>query len=272
MGFMKLEELALEIVQIAKKAGDVIMDVYDNYDDIGVQQKLDDSPLTLADQRANDVILDGLRELSVQYPIVSEENKAIPYSDRKAYEYLWIVDPLDGTKEFIKRNGEFTVNIALIKNGRSILGVIYAPALDLAYWAVDGIGTFKEIEGTYQQIHASSFDPSQSAIKIVCSRSHLNDATQACVNAFDQPELVPTGSSLKIALLAEGTADFYPRMGPTMEWDIAAAQIILEAAGGSLLRADNHTPLSYNRPDMLNPSFIAFGKVDRSSLLKKLPI
>lgn len=269
---MELKELALEIVQIAKKAGDVIMDVYDNYDNIGVQQKADDSPLTLADQKANDVIMQGLQNLSILYPIVSEENKAIPYAERKGYERLWIVDPLDGTKEFIKRNGEFTVNIALIENGRSILGVIYAPAMDLTYWAVDGIGSFKEVDGHYQSIQASSFTPDQSNVRIVCSRSHLNDATQACVDAFDQPELVATGSSLKIALLAEGVADFYPRMGPTMEWDIAAAQIILEEAGGSLIRVDDKSSLAYNREDMLNPSFLAFGQADTKALLTKLSI
>lgn len=269
---MELKELAQEIVAIAKKAGDAIMDVYDNYENIGVQQKADDSPLTLADQKANDVIMEGLKNLSVQYPIVSEENKAIPYDERKNYSKLWIVDPLDGTKEFIKRNGEFTVNIALIKNGRSILGVIYVPAMNLTYWAADGIGSYKEVDGAFQKITASTFTPNQTEVKIVCSRSHLNEATQACVDAFDKPQLVPTGSSLKIALLAEGVADFYPRMGPTMEWDIAAAQIVLEEAGGSIIRVDDKTPMAYNRADMLNPSFLAFGKVDQEVLLSQLSI
>jgi len=269
---MELKELALEIVKIAKEAGAAIMDVYDNSVDIGIQQKADDSPLTLADQKANDIIMDGLKNLPVDYPIISEENKTIPYKERKHYHKLWIVDPLDGTKEFIKRNGEFTVNIALIENGRSILGVIYAPAMDLTYWAVDGLGSYKQVHGTYETIKAAAFSPDQSNVKIVCSRSHLNAATQACVDAFDQPELVPTGSSLKIAFLAEGIAHFYPRMGPTMEWDIAAAQIILEEAGGSVIRVDDRSPLAYNREDMLNPSFLAFGRTNKNSLLSKLSI
>lgn len=271
-GDMELNDLALEVVSIAKKAGAAIMDVYDNYADIGVQQKSDDSPLTLADQEANDVIMAGLQKLSIQYPIVSEENKAIPYHVRKAYDRLWIVDPLDGTKEFIKRNGEFTVNIALIEGGRSILGVIYAPAMDLTYWAAKGVGSFKEVSGQYERITAASFTTDQTQVKVVCSRSHLNDATQACVDVFDQPELVPTGSSLKIALLAEGVAHFYPRMGPTMEWDIAAAQIILEEANGTLIRVDDKSNLAYNREDMLNPSFLAFGQTDVSALLEKLAL
>jgi len=269
---MELRELAIEIVKIAKAAGAVIMDVYDNYEDIGVQQKSDDSPLTLADKKANDIIMEGLAKLSVQYPIVSEENKAIPYSERHAYNRLWIVDPLDGTKEFIKRNGEFTVNIALIENGRSILGVIFAPALNLTYWAADKLGSYKEVNGQFEQIEASTFTPNQPEIRIVCSRSHLNDATKACVDVFHEPQLIPTGSSLKIAYIAEGVADFYPRMGPTMEWDIAAAQVILEEAGGGVLRVDDKTTLTYNREDMLNPSFLAFGQVDKNALLSKLDI
>jgi len=269
---MDLSILAEQIVQISKDAGDVIMDVYNNYEDIGVQQKNDDSPLTLADQKANDVIMAGLKSLNVQYPIISEENKAIPYDQRKDYNRLWIVDPLDGTKEFIKRNGEFTVNIALIENGRVILGVIYAPAMDLTYWAAEGHGSFKEVNGQFEKIMASKFSSTDKAIKVVCSRSHLNDATQKVVDAFDQAELVPTGSSLKIALLAEGAADFYPRLGPTMEWDIAAAQIILEAAGGALIRVDDKTTMKYNREDMLNPSFLAFGQTDQSALISKIGV
>lgn len=269
---MDLGILAEQIVKISKDAGDAIMDVYNNYEDIGVQQKKDDSPLTLADQKANDVIMAGLKLLEVQYPIISEENKAIPYEERKDYDRLWIVDPLDGTKEFIKRNGEFTVNIALIEKGRVILGVIYAPAMDLTYWAAEGHGSFKEIDGKFEKIMASQFSPTDKAIKVVCSRSHLNETTQNVVDAFDQAELVPTGSSLKIALLAEGTADFYPRLGPTMEWDIAAAQIILEAAGGSLIRVDDKSTMQYNREDMLNPSFLAFGQTDQSALITQIGV
>ena len=269
---MELKDLALQIVTIAKQAGAEIMEVYDHYQDIGVQHKSDNSPLTIADQKANDIIVAGLKGLAIQYPIISEENKAIPFEERQSFTRVWMVDPLDGTKEFIKRNGEFTVNIALLEEGKSILGVIYAPALNLTYWAAQGVGAFKEEDGGFVSISAHEFNLDQKGVRIVCSRSHLNTATQACVDAFEEPKLVPTGSSLKIALVAEGAADFYPRLGPTMEWDIAAAQVILEEAGGTLVELVNHLPLKYNRADMLNPHFLAFGKTDVEKLFNKVSL
>ncbi len=258
--------LAKEVAKIAKKAGDAIMKIYDNSDDFQVQQKADESPLTIADQAANEVICRGLENLKVKFPIISEENKSIDFQERKKYSHYWLVDPLDGTKEFIKRNGEFTVNIALIKNQRPVLGVVYAPVLDEMYFAVKNEGAFLEKENVTSlnsrqatQLHASVFSKKDKDLGVVCSRSHLNEATQNFVDKLDQPELVATGSSLKFLILAKGEAHLYPRLAPTMEWDTAAAQIILEEAGGKVLHAETNEPLLYNKENLLNPHFIASG-------------
>ncbi len=253
--------LAKEVAKIAKKAGEAIMKIYDNLDDFQVQQKADESPLTIADQAANDVICQGLENLNVKYPIISEENKSIDFQVRKNYPHYWLVDPLDGTKEFIKRNGEFTVNIALVENQRPVLGVVYAPVLDEMYFAVKNQGAFLEKENVTIQLHTSIFSKKDKNLGVVCSRSHLNEATQKFVDELDQPELVATGSSLKFLILAKGEAHLYPRLAPTMEWDTGAAQIILEEAGGEVLHAETKEPLLYNKEILLNPYFIAMGKM-----------
>jgi 3'(2'), 5'-bisphosphate nucleotidase len=205
-----------DVIAIAKEAGDAIMQVYKQ--DFEVEYKQDNSPLTLADKNANDIIEDGLNQLSVNFPILSEEGDDIPYEDRKHWEYFWLVDPLDGTKEFVKKNGEFTVNIALIHKDTPVLGVVYAPALDMCYWAKKGKGAFKDGQKLpIKTVHQ------RNTYKIVASRSHMSDETQAFIDAIDtqkEKELISIGSSLKICLVAEGEADIYPRLGPTMEWDI----------------------------------------------------
>ena len=253
-------KLAKEVAKIAKKAGEAILKIYNEADDFQIQQKSDDSPLTLADQSANKVICDALEKLDVQYPIISEENKAIPYAERKDFEYYWLVDPLDGTKEFIKRNGEFTVNIALIHQQRSVMGVVYAPVLDEMYYAVKGQGAHLEKDGKTIQLRAAHFTQKDKNLGVVCSRSHLNEGTENFVKALDEPELVATGSSLKFLILATGKAHLYPRLAPTMEWDTGAAQIVLEEAGGKVLQADSGEPLLYNKENLLNPFFIAYGE------------
>lgn len=255
---MDKRELAQEVVQIARHAGAAIMAIYGKAD-FGVELKSDESPLTLADQAANEVICRALEKLPVQYPIISEENKAVPYETRKAYDYHWLVDPLDGTKEFIKRNGEFTVNIALIHQGRPVLGVVYVPCFNEAYWGAEGEGAFLEINGEATRLEAPSFQLSDEGLNVVCSRSHLNEATQAFVNGLNNPDLVPTGSSLKFLIIAKGQAHVYPRLGPTMEWDTAAAQAVLEQAGGSVISEETQSPLQYNKENLLNPHFIAYG-------------
>ncbi|MBK6620095.1 MAG: 3'(2'),5'-bisphosphate nucleotidase CysQ [Saprospirales bacterium] len=257
---MDLRALSGKVVHLAREAGEAIMDIYQREGDWEVEQKADHSPLTLADRRSNELICKGLEQLPGHYPIISEENKTIPYEERKSFEYCWMVDPLDGTKEFIKRNGEFTVNIALIHENRPILGVVHVPVTGATFWAAKGEGAHWTNGSHEEPIHAASFLPSAPHLKIIASRSHLNPETEAYVALYKEPTLVSRGSSLKFMLLAEGEAHVYPRLAPTMEWDTAAAQIILEEAGGSVLEADSQLPLTYNKPNLLNPFFIAYGK------------
>jgi len=253
-------ELVQEVIIIARKAGEAIQKIYSASEGIEIEKKADDSPLTIADRTANKIICDGLDDLSVQYPIISEENKEIPYAERKGFEYCWLVDPLDGTKEFIKRNGEFTVNIALIYRERIIMGVVYASDLDEMYWAIEGKGAFQVVDGKNQRLEAKDFTMKDSGLKVVCSRSHLNEETQSFVNQLSNPELVATGSSLKFIIIAAGNAHVYPRLAPTMEWDTGAAQIILEEAGGAVIDHNTKKPLRYNKENLRNPSFVAYGK------------
>jgi 3'(2'), 5'-bisphosphate nucleotidase len=259
---MSTLELAKEIGRIARRAGAAVMEVYEQGDNLEIERKQDESPLTLADRRANKVICEGLEQLEVRYPIVSEENKSIPYGERRHFVDSWLVDPLDGTKEFIKRNGEFTVNIALVHRGELTLGVVYAPCLDELYWAVRGQGAFLEKNGEATRLHAATFSMDDPGLRVVCSRSHLNEGTQAFIDALNEPEKVSRGSSLKFLILARGEAHLYPRLAPTMEWDTGAAQIVLEEAGGKVVEAETRTPLRYNKENLLNPHFIAYGRVE----------
>ncbi|NNF22667.1 MAG: 3'(2'),5'-bisphosphate nucleotidase CysQ [Saprospiraceae bacterium] len=254
---IKLEESIERVVTIAIEAGNRIMDIYNNEEDFQVDAKADNSPLTIADREANEIICNGLNQLDPVWPIVSEENKSIPFEERKDFEYLWMVDPLDGTKEFIKRNGEFTVNIALIKNNRVIAGVVYAPALEECYYAIEGQGATKITNGQRTRLKANSYSNSEAGLGIVCSRSHLNEATASFIDAYNEPIKVSKGSSLKFLILASGGAHIYPRLAPTMEWDTAAAQIILEESGGKVLIAGTEDPVVYNKENLLNPHFIA---------------
>ena len=255
----EINKLIESVLPIAIEAGAKIMEIYDDVDNFDIESKKDNSPLTRADTEANTIICDNLKKLSPEIPIISEENKSIPYSERKGYEYCWMVDPLDGTKEFIKRNGEFTVNIALIYNNKSIGGVVYAPVMDELYYAVKGSGAYRIKNDTKNKLASTLYYKTEKALSIVCSRSHLNDATQSFIDGYDNPIKVAKGSSLKFLILASGDAQVYPRLAPTMEWGTAAAHIILEEAGGKIVRADNNQPLAYNKEDLLNPHFIATG-------------
>lgn len=249
-----------QIIRIAREAGDAIMEVYRG--DIDVQRKADNSPLTMADLAAHHVIESQLRLLTPELPILSEESASIPYSERQQWKRYWLVDPLDGTREFIKRNDEFTVNIALIDEDRSLMGVVYAPAMDILYFAGQGFGTFKQAKGEpATRIAARPLNP--AALTIAGSRSHAGDRMQSFLQRVSEklssPESISLGSSLKICLVAEGRADLYPRLGLTSEWDTAAAQCVLEQAGGHLLEW-NGQALRYNRKDsLLNPEFLACG-------------
>jgi len=257
---MKYSDFAPELMDIARRAGAAIMEIYTSEDsDFGVEAKSDDSPLTKADSLANMVICEALEKMTQRFPVISEENKAVDYETRKEYDHYWLVDPLDGTKEFIKKNGEFTVNIALVHEQRVVFGVVYAPVLDEMYWAAKDEGAFLIQNDEKQQLTAASFGMNDRALRVVCSRSHLNEGTQKFVDALTEPELVAKGSSLKFLILASANAELYPRLAPTMEWDTAAAQIVLEEAGGKVLQADTKTPLLYNKENLLNPHFIAYG-------------
>lgn len=250
-----------QLIEIVKKAHREILAVYES-EDLGVDYKSDESPLTAADQAANAIICEGLDRLPENYPVISEENKAVAYEIRKNYPRYWLVDPLDGTKEFIRRNGEFTVNIALVQQEAPVFGIVGVPVSGEIYWAAKGSGAWKmDAFGKKQKIVASSFTMDDPGLTVVASRSHLNEATATYIGQLKDPELLSRGSSLKLLALATGEAQLYPRLAPTMEWDIAAAQIILEEAGGKVCRHSDNQPLNYNKPDLLNPSFVAYGKL-----------
>lgn len=245
------------IIEIAIRAGHSILEIYNQ--DFDVEIKSDLSPLTLADKHANAIIIEALNILTPEIPIISEENKLIDYTERKSWTKCWIVDPLDGTKEFINKNGEFTVNIALVENGIPVLGVVHVPAQNSTYYAEKNKGSFKIEKGQTISLRISVL-AENGILKIVGSRSHQTPELLAYVEEqkgkFKNVEFVAAGSSLKFCLLAEGKADVYPRLGPTMEWDTCAGQIVATEAGAEVLRFDNNEPLLYNRENLLNPFFI----------------
>lgn len=252
-------------IQASIEAGNAIMEVYAK--EIDVEIKDDKSPLTQADKNANDVINSYL--IDTKIPIISEENKQLNYSQRKDWEYCWIVDPLDGTKEFIKRNGEFTVNIALIKNGTPLLGVIYVPVSKTLYYTSDNTSKSFKIDLENEDLtldtifkNSKEINPTitnDKLVRIVGSRSHLNDDTKDFISKIEknkETEIVSKGSSLKFCLVAEGEADIYPRFAPTMEWDTAAGQAICQAAGVKVIDNNTNLPLKYNKENLLNPYFL----------------
>lgn len=254
-------KLANDVAQIARRAGAAILSVYANVDVMPVQLKSDDTPLTLADKAANDIIISGLMQLEERCPIVSEEIAEIPYAERRAYPSFWMVDPLDGTKEFLKRNGEFTVNIAMIENELPTIGVVYVPVTDELYWAVAGEGAYVECKGTKSRLTAAAFNMEDKGLNVVCSRSHLNDETRAFISNLKEPNLVEKGSALKFLILAKGEAHLYPRMGLTSEWDTCAPQLILEEAGGKVVDWETGERMRYNKKSLLNHHFVAYGRV-----------
>lgn len=262
-----MDKLLQIAITAALAAGEKILEIYnDPSADFQVEKKSDNSPLTVADRKSNEVIMEHLK--SSPYPVVSEENKTIPYEERKAWTTLWIVDPLDGTKEFIKRNGEFTVNIALVYHGTPILGVIYVPVKKELYYGTLKGGAYKVTDIAF--IPGMDFDKMEkvplpqerqrNAFIVVASRSHMSPETENYINrlktSHSQVELTSVGSSIKICLVAEGSADVYPRFAPTMEWDTAAGHAIVKAAGKEMYHEDGQTPLTYNKENLLNPWFI----------------
>ena len=247
------ESLIERVLPIAREAGEVVMAVYAAVE-MRVQQKGDSSPVTEADLAAHRVLVARLALLLPTCPVVSEEDPgSLIY--RQAEGRFWLIDPLDGTKEFIARNGEFTVNIALIENGSSVLGVVYAPAIDVLYWGGSTLGAFRCVKGETNAIKVAVGN-ANSFYRVVASKSHLNIATQSFIEGLGNVSLVQAGSSLKFCRVAEGSADIYPRLAPTCEWDTAAAQAVLEGAGGVVFDLQGQ-PLRYGKQEVLNPSFIA---------------
>jgi 3'(2'), 5'-bisphosphate nucleotidase len=274
---LKVEQHLQTLIKVALEAGRAILDIYAT--GFSVSYKNDHSPLTLADRRSNEIITSRLSAPPFnRFPILSEEGRDIPYKERKEWEYFWLVDPLDGTKEFIRRNGEFTVNIALIKRNRPVAGVIYIPVKDIFYFAAEGSGAYiladseivnhelslEELLNKSDRLPIpytqSTEADNRSPVKIIASRSHLSQETEDFIrktkDRHGEVEIISSGSSLKFCLIAEGAADIYPRFGPTMEWDTAAGQCIVEEAGGKVLHSETLEPLKYNKEDLLNPWFL----------------
>ncbi len=260
-------QLLQHAINASLKAGKEIMDVY-SQDDFKIQIKSDDSPLTIADKKAHQAIVATIKHLAI--PILSEEGKHDDFSLRKNWSKCWIIDPLDGTKEFIQRNNEFTVNIALVENGVPTLGVIYIPVYKTLYFATKKLGAYKTDINSTSNLSVDSLlktaiklpvKQQSDTLRVVGSRSHMNKATEEFIENLKQQgkpiKMVTKGSSLKLCMIAEGKADIYPRFAPTMEWDIAAGHAIINAAGGKVIHTDSNKELTYNKENLLNPYFIA---------------
>jgi 3'(2'), 5'-bisphosphate nucleotidase len=249
-----LEALLILAIQAAEEGCREILHVYQS-SDFKAEEKSDRSPLTLADKNAHHKISAILEPAGL--PILSEEGKNIPYEERKNWNYFWMVDPLDGTKEFIKRNGEFTVNIALMHKNMPILGVVAVPVSHEIYYATRGYGAYLRKGGTdHKLLNRVPADLTREGLRVVASRSHMNEETQSFINTLRNPSLVSAGSSLKFMLLANGKADVYPRYAPTMEWDTAAAHAIVRETGHEVLQYGTNEPLLYNKENLLNPHFL----------------
>ncbi|OEF99780.1 3'(2'),5'-bisphosphate nucleotidase [Vulcanibacillus modesticaldus] len=261
------------IVQISIKAGNEIIKIYNT--DFNIESKQDKSPLTLADKRSHELIASELKRLYPEIPLLSEEGKGISYDERKNWDYFWLVDPLDGTKEFIKRNGEFTVNIALIHRNKPVIGVIYAPVLDTVYFAKKDLGSYKltnckefllngrdilSDKGLVSHSMKLPISKEKAITTVIASRSHMSKETEDYINKLrkevGEVEIISAGSSLKLCYIAEGKADVYPRFAPTMEWDTAAGQAIVEQANGIVVDVETNEKLEYNKENLLNPWFI----------------
>jgi 3'(2'), 5'-bisphosphate nucleotidase len=249
-----LPELARALMPIVERAGQAIMRIYDGT--FTVRHKDDNSPVTLADLESQRIIIEGLERLTPRIPVLAEESAAAPWVERQTWSALWVVDPLDGTREFVKRNGEFTINIALIVEHEPLLGVVAAPAQSVVYWGAAGSGAFRR--RGLSETERIAVSAAQRPLRVVGSRSHLRSQTAAYLTRLGPHVMTGVGSSLKFCLLAEGNAELYPRFGPTSEWDTAAGQALLEAAGGQVTRMDGHR-LRYNcRESLINGDFVAF--------------
>lgn len=254
---MKKPEYYLpELKKLVRHAGNELMRIYRKEDDVDVELKADDSPVTIADLRSNQILVNGLRKLDDSIPIISEEIELIPYEERKDFDRFWIIDPLDGTKEFIKELDEFTIHLALIENNKVVLGIIYAPVYNELYYAWKGGGSWISLNGEERRLAGHAVDFNLSGLRIMRSRSNLDPLTTEYIQRFDKPVLITMGSGLKFAQLITGQADYYPRARTFMkEWDIAPAQILLEEAGGGIYQWTEDEPLQYNKKEMTVKGF-----------------
>lgn len=256
LGREQLQAWLEPVIKIGRKAGARILEIYET--DFSVEQKEDRTPLTKADMAAHTTILQGLTELTPDIPILSEESADIPFSERRSWPLYWLVDPLDGTKEFIKRNGEFTVNIALIEGDQVVLGLVHAPAIGVTYYAARGGGAFR-ISGDGDPAPIRARKLGSGPIIVAGSRSHAGERLKKYLAALGNHELVSMGSALKSCLVAEGKADIYARLGLTSEWDTASAQCVVEEAGGRVTCTDLSQLLYNTKDSLLNPEFFVFG-------------
>ena len=250
-----MRELLPEACRIAGEAAEAILKVYQSAE-FEVAVKEDFSPLTQADLASHQHIVAGLERLTPDLPVLSEESQGITYDERRRWDTFWLVDPLDGTKEFLRRNGEFTINIALIHGHRSVLGVVHLPVSGQTYWAAEGSGAFRSADGETVRLQAAQ--TVGQPVRVVASRSHASTPTVVFLDRLAREHdlaVVSRGSALKLCMVAEGEADLYPRLAPTMEWDTAAAQCVVEQAGGQVTTLGNE-PLRYNKEDLLNPFFM----------------
>ncbi len=245
------------IIACLQQAGEGIMSFYHN--SYTVDTKSDESPVTEADVLSNDIITRFLEKNYLTIPIISEESSAPDYDIRKSWDRVWILDPLDGTKEFIKKTDHFCINLALIENGKPTLGFIYLPVTGEVFYGANGHGAFCKNGSDTHQITVHDFDINSSGLRVPISKSHLDDLTLAQINTLDNPCLMPLGSALKFIYIADGLADYYPRMINIMEWDVAAGHAIIDAAGGTIVDFNTRKPLTYNKPSLQNPFFIAMG-------------
>lgn len=243
-----------DVIKIADEASEKVLQIYQS--DFKVNYKADHSPITAADIASHDIIVKGLRNISRDIPILSEEGAEIPWEERKTWRRFWLIDPIDGTKDFTQRTGEFTVNIAMIEEGEPVMGVVTAPALKEAFWGIKGEGA--HMRDRMGRVHRIRVVEPKDKLRVVASKNHLNEETRAFIATLGAHETVQAGSSLKFCRIAEGHADIYPRMGPTSEWDTAAAHAVLLAAGGKVQTPEGQ-PLVYGKENILNPNFIAAG-------------
>jgi 3'(2'), 5'-bisphosphate nucleotidase len=250
---MVTAELRSAVTALAREAGRATMPYYDGGSDAGVREKGDRSPVTLADEVAHDILLRGLTRIDPDTPVVSEEAASASFETRRDWRRFWLVDPLDGTKEFLKKRAEFTVNLALIEDGEPVFGVVLAPALDLLYWAAKGEGAWREDNGKPAERIYSSPAPPGTPLTVVESLSHPSPELEEYLRTIPVARRVKAGSSLKFCWVAEGRADIYPRLGPTMEWDVAAGDCVYRQSGRD---GERPSPLTYNKPDLRNPSFV----------------